>query len=163
MIDDYGIIGSRVDGVCETDIWKNHKTASSIKNDLGEDKFNTYLKFCVVRNPYDVMVSSYHMNKKHGMSFNNYAKITTVNNFNTYSINGESVCDYYIRYEHLEKDIIKLCKRLKITDYDIKNLPTHKSNIRKEKIHYREYYDEETRKIVYNNHKQEFDLFGYTF
>ena len=63
-IDEYGIIGSRIEGVTDTDIWKNHKPAACIKNSLGINMFNKYLKFCVIRNPYDKMVSYYFFLKK---------------------------------------------------------------------------------------------------
>ena len=78
-----------------------------------------------------------------------------------HSINGKSVCDYFIRYEYLEEDIKTLCKKLKIYSCDISLLPKHKSGIRKSKKHWSEYYDDETKKIVYNKHKKEFELFGY--
>ena len=88
-IDDYGIIGCRVLGVGINDIWKNHKNAISIKNDLGNDKFNEYFKFCVIRNPYDVMVSLYFFNKLQAEErssvefteqFKDFAKRTIMNN-----------------------------------------------------------------------------------
>jgi len=165
-IDEYGIIGQRVDG--KVTIWHNHKSAQDIKRDLGEDKFNEYLKFCVVRNPYDKMVSWYHWyifeNKiPPNYPFNHFCRFSKINNFYIHGIDGESVCDYFIRFENLEEDIIKLCNKLGIKDYDIDLLPKHKSGVRPKYSGYREYYDEITRKLVYNNHKEEFELFGYEF
>lgn len=143
-----------------SDKWINHKRAKSIRNDLGKEKFDEYLKFCVIRNPYDKMVSLYFF-KKSKLSFKEFVKQTQCNNLNIHSINGKSVCDYFIRYEYLEEDIKKLCKKLKIDSCDISLLPQHKSGIRKSKKHWSEYYDDETKKIVYNKHKKEFELFGY--
>jgi hypothetical protein len=163
-IDEFGIIGKREEGIGHK--WCKHKSALLIKKDLANNIFNKYIKFCVIRNPYDKMVSLYYWknkDKEKKISFKEFAIKNNCNNLNLHSINGKSVCDYYIRYENLEEDIIKLCKKLGIKDYDINNLPTHKSNIRKDKSHYRKFYDEETRKIVYENHKKEFELFGYTF
>ena len=45
--------------------------------------------------------------------------------------------------------------------YDLSLLPKHKSTQRKNKKHWSEYYDDETKQIVYNKHKKEFKLFGY--
>jgi hypothetical protein len=160
-IDDYGIIGSRSEYVKEKDIWKNHISAKEIKTILGNDTFNTYFKFAVIRNPYDVIVSMYYWEKSK-LPFKQYAKTKIVDNLDRCSINGESVCDYYIRYENLLEDIVNVCKLLKIDNYDINNLPNHKSNIRP-KNNYKNYYDEETRKNVYNNHKHIFEKFGYEF
>ena len=173
-IDDYGIIGQREDGkksISQEEMaigWQTHKEAQDIKRDLGEDKFNEYFKFCVIRNPYDKMVSWYHWyiftNKiPPNYPFNHFCRFCKINNFYIHGIDGESVCDYFIRFENLEEDIIKLCNKLGIKDYDIDVLPKHKSGVRPKDSGYREYYDEITRKLVYKNHKEEFELFGYEF
>lgn len=159
-IDEFGIIGSRLKGKSQN--WSHHKSAKSIKNDLGDDIFEKYLKFCVIRNPYDKMVSKYYW-KKSTERFKDFAKNNNVSNLEIHSIENKSVCDYFIRYEHLEEDIIKLCKLLGIKDYYNNYLPTHKSNYRKDKSFYRKFYDEVTKKIVYMNHIKEFKLFGYYF
>jgi hypothetical protein len=160
-MDNYGIIGSRGGCIKEKDIWKNHISATEIKTRLGNDMFNKYFKFAVIRNPYDVIVSYYYFEKSK-LPFKEYAKNKIVNNLNRCSINGESVCDYYIRYENLLEDIVNVCKLLNIDNYDINNLPKHKANIRP-KDNYKDYYDEETRMIVYNNHENIFKKFGYDF
>jgi len=161
-IDEYGIIGSRTSGKTFFDIWTNHMPAKKIKNLLGNRIFNNYIKFCVIRNPYDKMVSRYYWNNSKE-NFKDFCKKTNVSNLNIHSIDKKSVCNYFIRYENLENDIIKLCKLLNINDYNIKLLPHHKSGYRNNNKHYREYYDNETKQIVYQNHKEEFNLFGYTF
>tara|TARA_B110000977_G_scaffold34394_2_gene45955 strand:+ start:1397 stop:2017 length:621 start_codon:yes stop_codon:yes gene_type:complete len=159
-ISTYGIIGKRLNG--KGNNWPPHKTAISIKKDLDYNTFNTYIKFCVIRNPYDKIVSRYFWNKSN-KPFNNFVKLTNVSNLNIHCINGKSVCNYFIRYEHLEEDIIKLCNILGIEKFDINDLPKHKSTHRINKSHYSKFYDDETRKIVYKNHKKEFELFGYKF
>lgn len=143
-------------------IWVSHKSAKLIKKDLGNDIFDKYIKFCVIRNPYDKMVSKYFWENSK-KNFKDFAKHNHANNIKIYSIDDNSICDYYIRYENLEEDVIKLCKKLGIEDYDINDLPKHKSIQRKDKSHYSTFYDEETRQIVYKNHIKEFELFGYKF
>jgi len=157
-IDEFGILGSRGNNL--NNKWKNHINATKIKSLLGEKTFNEYLKFCVIRNPYDKMVSLYFF-KRSKLSFKEFVKQTQCNNLHIHSINKKSVCNYFIRFEHIEEDIKTLCKKLKIYSYDISSLPQHKSGIRKGKKHWSEYYDDETKKIVYNKHKKEFELFGY--
>ena len=159
-IDEFGIIGSRTTGCKDSDKWKNHKNAETIRNDLGKEKFDEYLKFCVIRNPYDKMVSRYHWDNSK-LSFTEFVKTKHNNNLHIHSINGKSVCDYFIRYEYLEEDIKTLCKKLNIDSYDLSLLPKHKSTQRKNKIHWSNYYNDETKNIVYNKHKKEFELFGY--
>ena len=168
IISEYGIIGSRI---ISDKIWYNHNPACDIKRDLGEDIFNTYFKFCVIRNPYDYMVSSYYWDYRNNYrpikSFKQYVIDYTIsdirNNLNRLFIDDKEVCNAYIRYESLEEDIKKIICTLEITDYNISKLPNHKSGYRPKGTHYREYYDEETRNLVYNLFKTEIDMFGYEF
>ena len=62
QISDFGIIGRRLNGP-KTDLFVSHMNANKIKNKLGNNIFNNYFKFCVVRNPWDLMVSSYYWRK----------------------------------------------------------------------------------------------------
>ena len=118
-IDKFGIIGSRASGCKNSDKWQHHKPAKAIKGDLGEKIFDEYLKFCVIRNPYDKMVSryywaaAYHGLERSRLSFKKFVKDHTNNNLYYHSIDGKSVCDYFIRYEYLEEDINTLCKKIK--------------------------------------------------
>jgi hypothetical protein len=160
-IDNYGIIGSRLEGVQKEDIWKNHINATEIKRRLGNDIFSKYFKFAVIRNPYDTIVSYYYWDKSK-LPFKEYAENKIIYNLDRCSIDNESVCDYYIRYENLLEDIVNVCKLLNIDNYDINNLPKHKTNIRP-KDNYKDYYDEETRIKVYNNNEGIFKKFGYDF
>ena len=68
--------------------------------------------------------------------------------------------DYYIRFESLKEDYSKVCEDLNIKTVDI---PRHKSGIRKVKKHYSEYYNDETRSIVYKGFYDIIDYFGYEF
>tara|TARA_Y100000589_G_C27174445_1_gene638138 strand:- start:423 stop:1088 length:666 start_codon:yes stop_codon:yes gene_type:complete len=174
-IDDYGIVGARTVNGKGQNLWGEHKRADAILKDLGEKKFNEYIKFCVIRNPYDKMVSKFFWKKKNVDEdsldqFYKFCKQHVMVNLPIHSINNKSVCDYFIRYENLEEDIINLCKKLKITDYDIKYLPTHKKGCRGKNDGYRKFYinknnkrAEKARNRVYENHKKEFQLFGYQF
>lgn len=153
----FGIIGSRGKGKSRK--WIGHKPAAAIRRDLGSERFDKYFKFCVIRNPYEKMVSMWafeHADKPFKQFCQNYE----VNNLPIHTIEGIPVCNFYIRYEYLIEDIIKVCEILGIKDYDINDLPKHKSNYR-DKVPYEEYYDDETRKIVYQKHKNEFDLFNF--
>ena len=94
---------------------------------------------------------------------NSYYNFQQQNNWDIYTINDIPVCNFYIRFENLKEDIIKVCKILKITNYNLDDLPNYKSNYRNSKKHYREYYDSETQNIVYQKYKKEIQYFGYNF
>jgi hypothetical protein len=184
-ISEYGILGSRsgikqmIHPIRNTK-WVNHMNSTDIKKEIGETIFNNYFKFCVIRNPYDIMVSSYHWdiflkNITSDTTFSSYCKLYTFlfekkervlynrNNMSRILLDNQPICDYYIRYEYLKEDIRKVLDKLGITDYDLNKLPNHKSGIRPKDTHYRKYYDDETREIVYQLHKNEIKQFDYEF
>ena len=144
---------------------KNHSSAIDIKKYIGDNKFNSYLKFCVIRNPYDKMVSWYFFTKihrkEHNLTFKDFCREYDCKNIERYSIDGESFIYFYIRFEYLLEDLEKLCKILEI-EFNKEELQHYKSEFR-EKRPYQDFYDEETRKIVYNSHKEEFEKFNYKF
>ena len=143
----------------------SHTYIRSVLNIIGKEKYDKYLKFCVVRNPYDKMVSAYFFKVGGGSfkgTFKEFCKSDSkAYNLNRYSINKVPQCDVYIRYENLTDDIKKLCKMLNINS-SVK-LPNYKGQYRPKDKHYSHYYDKETKKIVYNKHKKEFLMFGYKF
>ena len=169
QITQYGILGHRNNG--KVTIWHNDKCAKDIKNDLGNEIFDNYFKFCVVRNPYDLIVSSYffehiktdfktyctELNSKHLIKIRD-------NDLTRTFLNDAPVCQYYIRYENLTNDILTVLKKLGIKDFDIKDLPKHKSSgIRPKNKSYKEYYDDETREIAKRIFHKEIEMFKYEF
>ena len=107
------------------------------------------------------------------MTFKEFCRLTDCLNLNIHCIGSfidsdnisypVSCCNYIIRYENLEEDIIKVCEKLGIEKYDLQLLPKYKSNTRPKDNGYREYYDDETKKLVFDKHKKEFEKFGYEF
>jgi hypothetical protein len=161
MITKDGIIGRRLNG--KGDEWVSHMPSTKIKQKLGEKNFDIYFKFCVVRNPWDIMVSHYFYEKSQ-KSFEQFVQENTnINNWNIYSIEGSPICNFYIKYENLEKDICAVCKKLKIKNFDISMLPKHKTSFRKDNKPYQYYYTEYTKNYVYKKFKKEIDYFGYKF
>ena len=169
----FGILGHRLGGRGKN--WFDHKFAKDIRQDLGEQMFNAYYKFCVVRNPYDKEVSSYFFTKNtaspHAVertwTFKEFCRNKRDHkndNLQRIFLDGKPVCQYYIRYENLQEDIKTVLKQLGITNYSLANFPQHKSQYRvNKKKHYSTYYDEECKEIVSKKYKVEIDMFGYTF
>src|ERR1700761_4866672 len=57
-----GIVGCRTGNLLtiQSATWWNHMPAGTIKALLGQETWNSYFKFCAVRNPFDKLVSAYH-------------------------------------------------------------------------------------------------------
>ena len=106
------------------------KTSDEINKEcnMDEEKWNTYTKFCFIRNPYDRTMSGFlHMKSvfKHNVSFNNYI---TKQQYNVSDIeyghvfmqqkkqieNVDGTCgvDIIGRFEHLEEDFVQILKKI---------------------------------------------------
>lgn len=161
-ISSHGIIGSRQ--TKSRGKWFGHLPASAIQTYIGKKAFNRYYKFCVVRNPWDKVVSHYRSRGtkyKERISFEQHVHITKNLDWWIYTINNTPVCNFYIRFENLEEGIRKVTKKLGISNYIKYSLPTYKQRL--EKVDYKIFYTQKTQNIVARQYKDEIKLFSYTF
>jgi hypothetical protein len=96
---------------------------------MNEEKWNSYLKFCFVRNPYDRIVSGWrHFNIifERNLSFNNYISHFNINKISNIEYghvfmsqytqiqdeNGKCFIDIIGKFEHLEKDFCYILKKI---------------------------------------------------
>lgn len=191
--DDAGIIGRRVQGKFTTE----HKfgvntTILDIKKFLGEQKFNEYFKFTVVRNPFDRFISIYyftrniephlkwlidlrwraiHYRPKIGgdiQRFRLWARQFAgmekdyLCDKNMYMINNKNVMDFYIKQENLCDDIKEVCDRVGIKHND-NNILKFKSQYRKDREDYKKFYTDKEIEIVKNCFHTELTTFKYDF
>ena len=166
VISKWGILGVRENGISYSKRWFGHKSAKDTRTDLGNKIFNEYFKFCVVRNPYDSMVSAYYFHKSRcdfKTYCKNYKKSYDMDNLLKICIDGTPICNYYIHYENLIDDILVVLDKLGIKDFDIKDLPNHKAGYNPHKKPYQDYYDDETKEIVRRLFQKELEFFGYKF
>ena len=160
--------------------YSNHLSTEQIKEKVGEEIWNSYYKFTIVRNPWDMVVSRYFQQKALPGRLFNILKINNkpwkfpkslpdclknykerwLNNQHYFDKNGEPICDFYIRYENLEEDYKKVCEHLGMP---YKKLPRLKTEIRNDRSHYSTFYNGETKKIVENMFKRQIEAFGYKF
>ena len=169
----------------------NHISALELKN-IFEDRswdWDSYKKFCFVRNPYDRVVSLYHHHLKmrkdekvknvrsfirkiiymirRPPSFRDY--VTNINPKNRVPTSLESfICDRdgnvlvneVLMFEKLTEDLPKLLSNLDIS-ITSEDIPHLNASVDRQQ--YRKYYDEELRNKVRDLYKYEFERFGYTF
>ena len=74
QVTDEGIIGFRGSnaGKCT---WYNHMPAQKVRNLIGQDIWNDYFKFTVVRNPFDKLISGFFMFEKNKRNYSSLRKI----------------------------------------------------------------------------------------
>ncbi|HEY3914821.1 MAG TPA: sulfotransferase family 2 domain-containing protein [Verrucomicrobiae bacterium] len=166
-----GIVGCRNGSlmVVQSSIWWNHMPAASIKAMLGKELWDSYFKFCSVRNPFDKLVSAFHF-------FNPAAadSANLVQDFenwllagdlpydrNKYTIDGEFCMDDVIRYETLTEDLRRICRQIG-AEFELEKLSALKAG-KRPKRPLTDYYSKDSVAIVNRLFKYELDTFGYQF
>jgi len=151
---------------------------------MGEE-YEKYLRFTIVRNPWDWAVSNFHYNGGlhrpfiegstvaqsstqpdwvKAMGFKKWLKwwLETLKPSQKKMItnaDGELIVDEVLKFEYLQTHFNKLCKQISIS---IPNaLPHLESSVRSE--NYRGYYDTDTRDLIQSCFEWEIESFDYTF
>lgn len=150
--------------------WRNHMPAIEIREKIGESIWNSYFKFCVVRNPFDKLVSGFFFfeaEKRNGQelinSFREWIKKgeRTLIDGDKYQINGKICMDYFIRYKNLADGIEHVCKVLEIP-FEPERIPKLKMGYRDKRIPVRNFYNKETIEIIESRFNFELDYFQYS-
>ncbi len=155
-----------------------HVTAKKAKQAIeamDENIWNDYFKFSFIRNPWDLVVSTYHWWKKTKWNDENKTgdKIRALNNFEEYVLSpylrtntcsqfvmdgqGHSMVDFIGRYESLTKDFAYICGKVGLPNINmpVKNTSEHNP--------YQDYYNEKTKAIVKERFKWDLKNFKYSF
>ena len=162
-----------------------HVDAKTIRRKVPAEVWNDYFKFSITRNPWDRAVSDFFWKRRQdpaikprkrfyhylGVPFNELEKIKKPftefiksndlgNNDRFYIIDDQLCVDFVIRYENLSEDLMEVCKKVGLPSID---LPHLKTGFRQKRHHYSEYYDDESKAIVADKHKNDIQIFGYEF
>jgi hypothetical protein len=174
-----GIVGSRME------LWKkehrfySHMRAAEVKEAVGEAIFNSYFKFCIIRNPFDKAVSFFwwtQFKKPTAWDHLNKAPFSAVKTAfctfmetahlpadrDIYPINGAPVVDAFIRFENLTGDLREICSRIGI-GRPAREIGTYKSGMRLRPEPYRDYFDARAEAAVRTAYAWELENLGYEF
>ncbi|PWN07791.1 sulfotransferase family 2 domain-containing protein [Rhodohalobacter mucosus] len=161
-----------------------HLTAVQYKKIFGPITFHKYFKFTFVRNPYSRLLSAYLFLKKGGMNRKNELwadqNLSGYNSFDAFVkewVNKENIKTYYHflpqchficdnnlspqvdfigRLENIERDYNYICRTLGVS----KSLMTM-NRTSSENLSWANYYDADTKEIVYKAYKEDFDVLKY--
>jgi hypothetical protein len=162
--------------------YHKHAKATKVREVLGP-AWNECFKFAFIRNPWDLMVSSYHWWLTYAEIFpalhKDIARIREMGSFSVFirsefgrsmlnehrggdltewiSDGDEIIVDFVGRYEKLNEDWSKICQTLQVPA-----LPLRRENqvVRQD---YRVFYDNESRELVANRFARTIELFDYRF
>ena len=158
----------------------DHLTALEKRARLGLRAWDRKFKFCIVRNPWDKVVSHFHYRvqtnqtglKDESVDFGDWVGLTYRDRQAPYydspkffmpqtewisREDGKIIVDFVGRFEHLDEDFKKICEKLGRKGL---SLPHDKKSNRGR---YASYYTPETRDIVAEWFKADIDNFGYKF
>jgi len=156
-----------------------HPTARDIRRELPAEVFDGYFKFGIVRNPWDMLVSTYnfmlrdadiprHDEVKALGSFEAFVHwtiaekapfpkgITKLQSDMLTDVEGRLLVDFVGRYEALMADFAEICRRIGV-DAALPHLN------RSRHADYRTAYTPATRTLVEEHFRQDIQSFGYRF
>ncbi len=146
----------------------NHMTAEEVRARVGEGVWSGYYKFCIVRNPWDRVISDYFWTYRSSSRpavaeylKSNRAALLKRHGYDVYTIDGEIVADRVCRFENMVEELEDVRRRLGIPEELV--LPRAKSGYRVDKRSYREILSPEERDAIARLFREEIELFGYRF
>ncbi|WP_144018876.1 sulfotransferase family 2 domain-containing protein [Demequina sp. NBRC 110056] len=143
----------------------NHMSACEVRQLIGPERFADYVKFAVIRNPWDAAVSHYYWLHSDTLSFDEYLRSPHLEfltrNWEIISIDNSVVVDHVLRFEQLSDDYSSILRSLKLPAGAA--LPHAKSSTRPASARYREMYDAEGVERVRSVAHPQIEVFGYAF
>lgn len=157
-----------------------HKTAIEKRDELGEIQWKRKFSFAIVRNPWDKVVSHYHFRVMTNQTdlgskqvdFETWVRLAYGEKDSAYYDNpkmfmpqldwisdcdGNMLVDYVGRFEKLEEEFKTICTKI---DLSRCGLPHVKKSRRGD---YREYYEDESARIISTFYEKDIEYFGYEF
>jgi hypothetical protein len=142
--------------------------AREVKQRVSADVWNGYFKFCVERNPWDKVLSHYHMHAAReggALSLDEYLARgrPPINDFR-YMDRSRSkiIVDRIVRYENLLVELGEVFAQLNIP-FDGTLGVAAKSEYRSDRRAYQDVFNDEQRRIVEKEFAREIELHGYRF
>lgn len=168
-----GIIGSRL--LRHRDEYWNHMKPPEIREKVGQEKFDSYIKIANIRNPFDMLVSHYHFeftrqkyDKSHSLNFNQYILKTKVveefseHNRGFFYIGSDYIVGEVLRQERLVEDLNRLRKTLNLPESSRK-LSNYKTSQERVGKHYSAFYTPRGRAMVEEHFAWYLEKFNYRF
>ncbi len=157
-----------------------HAKAIAAKEMLPETVYRDLFKFVMVRNPWDLQVSSYHHIQREKpevlqgvSSFGDFLRLkfdsdrpydymldTSAELQHEYVVDlqGRVIVDFIGRYERLEEDFTAICRRIGIPTPALPHLRKAR-----ERDDYRRYYNDELAELVARHYHRDLETLGYSF
>lgn len=168
---------------------EKHMTARAVQEQVGDDIWNSYFKFSVVRNPYDRLHSLWwngrYVGKKHELAFPEFADYALqrtlkarIQNWRKRqwtihqrfwpqaqflrSKNGKIEMDQILKFESIADDFAELAQRIGLPSTQLPKV-LMKNRKPQSRRHYADDYDDRSRAIVADYYRDDIEAFDYDF
>lgn len=142
---------------------ENHSLLNELFSKIPYQSLKDYRIIANERNSWDRVASMYSMEiyrNETNKEFVDWVKSSRISQIYLKSkYQGRDIITDWIRYDHLQSDLIRFCESLKI-DFNDSSL-LHTKNYRTK--HYTEYYNDEAKQIVAERYVKDIEYFGYQF
>ncbi len=155
----------------EKQYFYNHIPARKLKRRLDADTWNRYFRFCVVRNPWDRVISQYFWRcrdipEDRRPTLDEFLESRHVRSlqrkgYKLYTTGGKVQVDHICRYENLSEDLEFVRQKLGLPEP--LTLPGAKSAHRSDRRHYREILTPRQRERIAKLFADEIRLMNYAF
>jgi hypothetical protein len=162
------IVSALQSAFIDRDKFYNHMPASLVQKRVPRKIWNSYFKFCVERNPWDKVLSHYHMHAAReggSLSLDEYlARGRFPINYPRYTDDSGAkiIVDRVLRYESLLGELGEVFSQLNVP-FDGTLGVKAKSEYRTDRRPYQQIFNDEQRRIVENAFAREIELHGYRF
>jgi hypothetical protein len=141
----------------------NHASAQFIRDNIGEEIWGSYFKFCFERDPFDKAISRYYWSTREPRpeiaAYLDSAPAELLTNWDIYTIDDRIAVDFVGRYESLSDHIALLKDKLGL--HKNIDLPRAKGGYRNNREHYSKILNERARARIENVCAKEIAALGY--
>ena len=168
---------------------EKHMTARAVQEQVGDEIWNSYFKFTVVRNPYDRLHSLWwngrHVGKKHELEFPEFADYALQRTLKARimnwrkrqwtihqrfwpqadflrSKNGKIEMDQILKFESIADDFAELAQRIGLPSTELPKVLMKNRNPQSRR-RYADDYDDRSRAIVADYYRDDIEAFDYDF
>ena len=153
---------------------EKHSNAFQLYQSIGKKKWNSYFKFSITRNPYDMVISLYKAPAFRNIGYSAGKSLKYfLSHYKPWDWEHGITCSDYLNRHDLDHigefddrdktiDIINKKTGLSIKK-SLQLRPVQSSSKGSHKKHYSEYYDDETREIVAQKYAEDIERFKYEF